>query len=157
VQATREPRGWFLVALVVVAGIAAAPAAAFLLGDQSEPNTGEADRAVHPIELSTTASRAIGMASLVVAVAATVFVIWRTRSRASTDSWTLAVLAFVAAGVFVGLAYGVGTAKTTGANIGFGLVMFLAIPGVPAALLFGIIAMVRGWRKDRQLAPLPSM
>jgi hypothetical protein len=145
------------VSVVVVAGIAEAPAVAFLLPDQSEPNTAEADRAVQPIELSTTASRTIGVAAAVVAVGATALVIGTTRSRASADAWTLAVLGFVAAGVFVGLAYGVGTAKTTGANNGYGLVMLAAIPGVPAALLFGIFAMTRGWRKDRLSAPQPSI
>jgi uncharacterized membrane protein YdcZ (DUF606 family) len=156
VQETPGWKSWLLVVLVIVAALAAAAAAALLLGDQSESNP-RFDRAVQPIEISATAAYVLGTASLVVVAGSVVLVVWRIRSRASAAAWTVAVLSFVCAGGLVGVAYAEGTAQVTGANIGYGLVMLVAIPGVPAALLFGIIAMARGWHKDRQPTPLPSI
>jgi hypothetical protein len=137
---------------VIVAELSAFPAAAlasaWLVGDVSYTGEidGGLDYAVHPLAIPQLVVTLVGVAGLVVLLAAVVLVRPVRRAR-------LALALLIVAGIGAGAGYRIVTAGVIGANIGAGLVFVLLGPIVLALLVAAGIVTVRSRRPDRRNEP----
>lgn len=135
--------------LAITAGLGAAPAIAWAVGDQSE--SGAADnRAVQPLKIPTLTWWLLGIGSLIALGLAFLRVFSTVRSDSCSVVWLVALGAFATVGGGVGLGYRIATARVTGANIGYGIFMIFVGPMLLATLLFAIGALVRAWQLQRR-------
>lgn len=111
----------------------------WLVGDLSTASLAEdPDYAVSPLPVSPTTERAVGTASLALAVGAVAVLTWAARRQALDRRWWTVLVLLVAAGGIVGLGWRVLTAGVIGANIGAGLFVLVGGPLVAALLLFAL-------------------
>ncbi len=129
--------------VVRVAGpalVAAVPVVTWwLVGDLSTVSLADdPDYAFRPMTLSPMTERAVGIASLALAVGAVAVLAWATRRRALDRRWWTVLGLLAAAGCIVGLGWRVLTAGVIGANIGAGLFILVGGPVVAALVLFAL-------------------
>ncbi|MEO7745842.1 MAG: hypothetical protein ABIV05_06390 [Actinomycetota bacterium] len=111
----------------------------WLVGDLSTVSLAEdPDYALRPLPVNPTTERAVGIASLALAVGAVAVLTWATRRRALDRRWVKVLVLLVAAGGVVGLGWRILTAGVIGANIGAGLFVFVGGPLVAALVLFAL-------------------
>lgn len=109
----------------------------WLVGDLSTvPARAGRDYAVRPWDISAGTARAMGTASLVMAIAALVVLGWATRRRLLRAQWWTVLIPLLAAGVMTGAGWRVMTAGVIGANIGAGFVVIFGGPLVATLLLW---------------------
>jgi len=113
----------------VVVAITAAGFTAWLVGDLSEIDYGGGlDYMVQPLPISAATMTGLGVVSLALYVAVTVFLGWSWPSASQRMSLPQWVLLPTTVGVIVGVGYRVITAGVIGANIGGGLIVLFGVP-----------------------------
>lgn len=137
---TRALHGGAAVLLIVATPVAVAG----LLGQddyQGVPRS-ELDYAVRPLDIPPGRMTAVGIAALLLMAAVTALLLHEARrGTADRRRWQV-VCPLVGVGVVFGFGYHVATAGVIGANIGYGLVVFLGAPLVAALVL---VAAARAW------------
>lgn len=119
----------------------------WVIGDLSTTHTNP-DYLLRSPSMSQASEQTIGFISLVIWIATVVALLFMNRS-ASRRAWLPVLCSVVVVGVILGAVFRVLTAGVVGANIGGGLVLFLAIPVVLGLVVFALIRSMRLLAQDR--------
>lgn len=133
-----------LAVLVLAVAVLTAPAAAWLMGDQSEASG--VDHMVQPIDPPRWVAALLGEGSPIGTAAAAIVLLRLIRQGRAAPGWAAALAAFAAAGVLVGIGYRIVTAGVGGANIGGGLFVMGGVPAIVTLWVVGFVAIVRASR-----------
>lgn len=130
-------------AVLFAAGLApvlAAPLVTYaLIGDHSEVDPAHADYVIHPPSVSSVTVNTVALFATMLALFGLGLLIPRWRQRTLHPGWRPVVVLLMIVGMLVAAIYRVATFGTTGANIGFGV---LLIFGAPCAIAFAVGAAV---------------
>ncbi|MBN9738021.1 hypothetical protein PP1_023725 [Pseudonocardia sp. P1] len=136
-------------ATVLAAGIAAAGATWYLVGDRSSAGAFPDDRIVAPPPpLPPVAGHVAGIGVLVLLGVLLVAIVRRRRETGPAVPGATALL--VVAGVLAGLSWRVVTAATIGANIGGGLALMIVLPLAGILVLVAVGVLVAGAVRRRR-------
>jgi len=128
-------RALLLLIGVVVVLLTSASTAWWLVGDLSETTTGSVTHIVAPLDISSSAARAIGIGSLAMGGIAAAGVLFGSAIRRSEPGWRLVVALVVVVGIILGYGWRILTAGTAGANQGAGLIVLVGAP-----VILGLLA-----------------
>ncbi len=120
-------------------------AAWWIIGDLSESETSD-DQLVRPPDIPNAVENAIGGAAVVTYLVAATVVLMAWRTGEVHSGWWRVLAMLLAAGALMAVGGRILTARTDGANIGGGFVMFYGLPAI-VALLGG--AALMAWRLTR--------
>jgi hypothetical protein len=135
-----------VLALPVLAGLAAIPTIAALVGQQG--GRPDDDHLMRPLELSHSVAVLLGAGSVAILAVAVLSIAGLVLSGRSSGLWLVATAISVGLGGALGWAYRVVTAGVIGANLGAGLLLMFGGPFVVVALIFEVCVLVLAGRAD---------